>query len=170
MSSSSPPGFTFPASILRPTPSQLELAADEVTNTIAELEAWFVEHGARLGVPFHDFALHEVIALKPGTAPTTNAQVFALLAETFAPKDYVSFEKRDGRWGLWFQHVAPGTTPKPKVPLRDAPLAIRKAFLFRSDAFAGAFLKAAEAALQEPQGASRAGQATLAKLRAIQPR
>jgi hypothetical protein len=170
MPSSNPPGFTFPASILRPTPSQLDLAADEVTNTIAELEAWFVEHGARLGVPFHDFALREPIALKPATAPTTNAQLLALLLETFTPQDCVSFEKRDSRWGLWFQHVAPGSMPKPKVPLRDAPLAIRKTFLFRSDAFAAAFLKAAEAALQEPHGASRAGQATLAKLRAIQPR
>jgi hypothetical protein len=157
--------LSFPESLLRPTPSQAELAAQEVNVTILELEAWFRSRAARLGVPFRDFALQA----EPKAPPEMNPALVAVLG-MMLPKDLVSLDRVSGEWGLTYRRAEWPQPPKPPVPLRDAPLAVRKQFLIRSKDFARAYLAAAEAALADPREAVRAGKETLLALENITPR
>lgn len=157
--------LSFPASLLRPTPSQADLATQEVNATIAELEAWFRGPAARLGVPFRDFALQ----IDPKPPPDLNAGLVALLG-MMMPRDLVSLERLSGEWGLTYRRVELGQPAKPAVPLRDAPLAVRRQFLLRSRDFSAAYLAAAEKALADPRDAVRAGRETLLALENIEPR
>lgn len=157
--------LSFPESLLRPTPSQAELATQDVNATIVELEAWFRSRAARLGVPFRDFALQP----EPKAPPEMNAALIAVLG-MMLPKDLVSLDRVSGEWGLSYRRVEWAQPPKQPVPLRDAPLAVRKQFLIRSKDFARAYLAAAETALADPREAVRAGRETLLALQNITPR
>lgn len=170
MSSTDSSSLFFPAHLLTPIPSQADLAAQQVSDTLAELESWFCERASRLGVPFRDFDLQPPPAEPKKSDTSANLTNLAILAAIVLPRDFVSLERRDGEWRLWYRRYEYLQTPRPPVLLRDAPLAIRKAFLLRSHDFSEKYLTSTAAALADPQAAVEAGQATLTALRNIRSR
>lgn len=163
-----PEPLTFPQALLRNPPSQLDMAQDEVTKVVEQLDERARHYGGMLGISMPLFEVSD----PPNAAGQSDAM--ALLVAMTRSAEYVSLEKRDGRWGLWFTRSAPllGSAQRPAVtsPLRDAPFEVRMKFLRKSDDFFREYLKRSEEALGTPQQAAEMGKQTLAMLDRVKPR
>jgi hypothetical protein len=160
--------MTFPEDLLRPTPSQLELAQDEVTRVVEQLDERARHYGTKLGVSMTNFELSEV---SDTITRSENWQV--LLIAMTRNQEFISLEKRDGRWGLWHTRTPPPLASAGRsvttVPLRDAPLEARMKFLHKSEQFFREYLERVKQGLGSPQQAAERGKLTLALLDSIKP-
>ncbi|NOJ80497.1 hypothetical protein [Myxococcus xanthus] len=163
-----PAPLTFPQAVLRPIPSQLELAQNEVTKVVELCDERARHFGTMLGISMSAFELND----PPNTTGQTDA--LALLVALTRSVESVSLERRDGRWGLWYTKSAPvlssSQRPTTTVPLRDAPLEARMQFLRKSEEFFREYLKRTEEGLGSPQQAAEMGKSTLAMLDNIKSR
>ena len=167
-------GLTFRAELLRPVPSQLELAHDEVTRVVEQLDERARDLGKALGVSMTTFEINPVaIPETLAKADQSSKALYEAFATLTRSQEVVTLEKRDGKWGLWYRHtpspfVAAGR-PATTVPLRDAPLEARMKFLHKSAEFFDAYLKRAQEGLGSPQQAAAAGMRALEMLNNIKP-
>lgn len=164
-----PAPLTFPQALLRTPPSQLDMAQDEVTKVVEQLDERARHFGTTLGISMPNFDLNDVA----NEVSQSEGWIVLAVALTRSP-ECVSLEKRDGRWGLWYTKVPPvlasSQRPVASVPLRDAPLEARMKFLRKSEEFFREYLKRAEEGLGSPQQAADIGKQTLAMLDRIKPR
>jgi hypothetical protein len=160
--------ITFPEDLLRPTPSQLELAQDEVTRVVEQLDERARHYGTKLGVSMTNFELSESSDALSRSEPWQG-----LVIAMTRNQEFVSLEKRDGRWGLWHTRTPPPLASSGRsvttVPLRDAPLEARMKFLHKSEQFFREYLERVQQGLGSPQQAAERGKLTLELLDRIKP-
>lgn len=182
-----PAPFTFDKSLLIPPRSQLELQNDAVAERVIEMDARAARLAAGFGIPYS-----QGIELEPmrrsakelgekasgGRPEQQQAALVALIVAgssiMMAPSQKVTVERRDGRWGLYYHYTpAPlfGSSDRAScVPLKDAPIAIRRDFLQNSEEFFRGYLEICKGQLGNLAGVVEAADRTLALLDGLQVR
>lgn len=170
LSGPQPKKLAFPANVLLPQKSQLDMSKDGVAEQVRKLCLRGEQIGSKLGVTMRGFDIGELIeekraaALMPGNEATF-ARLSMMFVENMEGRETLSLEPRNGSWGI-FYHRTPGTSARQpiSVPLVDAPLPVRMRFCAHSFRFFEEYLKTAGITLEETKTAAESARRTLEAL------
>lgn len=133
-------------------------------NKVSELIVALTDQARRLGdlygIPLKDFQLN------PASEPASSGDMSSLVW-LLTPRDLVSLERYRGEWGLWFRANVGGLgarDPVTPITLREAPLAVRRKFLHRSEEFFNTYLQRVDEGLGESRQACEVGMRALQTL------
>ncbi|NBD09251.1 hypothetical protein [Corallococcus silvisoli] len=147
-----------------PPPTEVERSDSQIGFLVEQLCDRARMLGEKFGVSLKDFPLE-----RPAVPSTSDERLVHAIVN-LSPHEAVSLERVRDAWGLWYRSSVGGLQPRPAVPampLRDAPLAARRQFLLRSDAFFTEYMRQTVDKLKASTEAISAGVKTVERLDAF---
>jgi hypothetical protein len=163
--------LSFRRDLIIPEQPQVAKYGDLVADRIRRLDEYAAALGRGFGLPFTPG-----IELDEGMRASHQApaDAVAVLGLVFSSSKLVSLERRKGQWGLYYASrpsmVLANREHTTVVPLKDAPLDVREAFLLRAEEFFHAYLATCENRLGSMKQAVESGDRALALLERLQLR